>query len=58
MWAKFKSFPLSVRAAIVFLSMVVLAGVIVFPSSMIPFLIIIGAIGAVLRLMIYFGHGV
>lgn len=58
MWAKFKSFPLSVRLAIVFLLAAVSWGVVAIPSFVIPLLTVLGVLGSILRIAVYLVHGV
>jgi hypothetical protein len=57
MWAKFKSFPLSVRAAIIFLTVAITGAVVIMPSVVIPVLLIFGSVASVLRVLAYFIHG-
>ena len=53
---KFRALPFTVRAAIVFLIILVTAGVVLMPEIMIPLLIIFGGIGSVMRIMVYLVH--
>jgi uncharacterized membrane protein YjfL (UPF0719 family) len=57
MWAKFKSFPLSVRAAIIFLTVAITFAVVLMPSVAIPLLVVFGTIASVIRVLVYFVHG-
>lgn len=57
MWTKFKSFPLSVQAAIVFLTVAVTSAVVMMPAVMLPLLILLGTIASVIRVMAFFIHG-
>lgn len=57
MWNKFKGWPLSVRIAIVFLTVTVTSVVIMVPAVMLPLLLILATVISVLRIAIYFSHG-
>ena len=50
---KFRALPLTVQIAIVFLLTFVLLAVIAIPQIAIPFLMIVGVIGSVMRIFIY-----
>jgi hypothetical protein len=49
----FRALPLTVQIAIVFLLTFVLFAVIAIPQIAIPFLMIVGVIGSVMRIFIY-----
>ena len=49
----FRALPLTVQIAIVFLLTFVLIAVIAIPQIAIPFLMIVGLIGSVMRIFIY-----
>ncbi len=49
----FRALPLTVQIAIVFLLTFVLLAVIAIPQIAIPFLMIVGVIGSVMRIFIY-----
>ena len=57
MWTKFKSFPLSVQAAIVFLTVTVTSAIVMMPAVMVPLFIIFGLVASVIRVLAFFIHG-
>ena len=58
MWSKIKSLPLTVKMAIVFLTLLVAVGVAWAPHIVIPILLIIGAVGSLMRVFVYLIHRV
>lgn len=57
MWAKFKSMPSTVKAAITFLSLVVAAASVILPEITIPLLFGVLTAASLIRVMIYFSEG-
>ena len=57
MWTKFKSFPLSVQAATVFLTVTVTSAIVMMPAVMVPLFIIFGLVASVIRVLAFFIHG-
>lgn len=53
LFEKFRGLPLTVKMAIVFLTMVVLTAVIVEPAITLPFLLIVATVGSIMRILIY-----
>lgn len=53
LYEKFRALPLTVRAAAIFLSLVVSVAVLIAPGIAIPVLLIAGTIGSFMRIFIY-----
>ena len=54
LYEKFRGLPLTVRIAIVFLTTIATIATLTIPQIAIPFLIIVGIIGSLMRIFIYF----
>ena len=53
LFEKFRALPLSVRAAIVFLTIIVIIAVLAVPHIAIPVLVIAGSVASLMRIFIY-----
>lgn len=53
LFEKFRALPLTVRMAIVFLTIISIIAVLAVPHIAIPFLIIVGIIASLMRIFIY-----
>jgi hypothetical protein len=57
MWTKFKSFPLSVKIAIIFLTITIIGLLVTIPVVFVPIVLIVGFAVSVIRVVSYFVHG-
>ena len=57
MWTKFKSFPLSVKIAIIFLTITIIGLLVTVPIVFVPLVLLIGFAASVIRVISYFVHG-
>jgi hypothetical protein len=57
MWTKFKSFPLSVKIAIIFLTITIIGLLVTIPVVFVPIVLIVGFAISVFRVIMFFVHG-
>ena len=57
MWTKFKLYPLSVKIAMLFLTITIIGLLVTVPVVMVPLVLLVGFAVSVFRVIMFFVHG-